>query len=162
MFWRVLLKIKWPNSIITFWACVDLKIYHHLPLATKNSKIKTLVIGSRLLTCETSYVRSTCWNLSLWQAGFCESFATQAKSRVTCETLYLIIFSMSFLISLQILYKPSLLTKCKKNKEYSEKLLKEKTLAKHLRVRDCLSTILYIISLEFPFTPTSPSTHFEC
>ena len=31
-----------------------------------------------------------------------------------------------------------------------KKLLREKTLAKHLRVRDCLPTILYIISLEFP------------
>ena len=39
------------------------------------------------------------------------------------------------------------------------KLLREKTLAKHLRVRDCLPIILYIISLEFSFTPTSPSTH---
>ena len=40
-----------------------------------------------------------------------------------------------------------------------KKLLREKTLAKHLRVRYCLPTILYIISLEFPFTPTSQSTH---
>ena len=40
-----------------------------------------------------------------------------------------------------------------------KKLLREKTLGKHLRVRNCLPTILYIISLEFPFTPTFPSTH---
>ena len=40
-----------------------------------------------------------------------------------------------------------------------KKLLREKTLAKHLRVKDCLPTILYIISLKFTFTPTSPSTH---
>ena len=31
-----------------------------------------------------------------------------------------------------------------------EKPLREKTLAKHLRVKDCLPIILYIISLEFP------------
>ena len=40
-----------------------------------------------------------------------------------------------------------------------KKLLREKILAKHLRVRDCLPIILYIIFLEFPFIPTSPSTH---
>ena len=49
--------------------------------------------------------------------------------------------------------------KCKKNKNIHKKLLREKILAKHLRVRGCLPTILYIISLELPFTPTSPSTY---
>ena len=33
---------------------------------------------------------------------------------------------------------------------FSKKLLSEKTLAKHLKVRHCLPTILYIISLKFP------------
>ena len=40
-----------------------------------------------------------------------------------------------------------------------KKLLRDETLAKHLRVRNCLPTILYIISLEFPFTPTPPPIH---
>ena len=44
-------------------------------------------------------------------------------------------------------------------KSIHKKLLRAKTLAKHLRVRNCLPTILYIISLEFPFTLTSPFTY---
>ena len=50
----------------------------------------------------------------------------------------------------------------RRTRSIHKKLLREKTLAKHLRVIDCLPTILYIISLEFPFTPTSPSTRSEC
>ena len=68
-------------------------------------------------------------------------------------------FSVPFLIPLPTLYKPSLPMKCKKNKNIHKKLLREKILAKHLRVRGCLPTILYIISLELPFTHTSPSTY---
>ena len=49
--------------------------------------------------------------------------------------------------------------KCKKKKEYLQETFERETLAKHLRVRDCLPTILYIISLEFPFTPTPPPIH---
>ena len=48
--------------------------------------------------------------------------------------------------------------KCKK-KEYLQETFERETLAKYLRVRDCLPTILYIISLKFPFTLTSLSTH---
>ena len=44
-------------------------------------------------------------------------------------------------------------------KSIHKKLLREKTLAKHLRVRVYLPTILNIISLKFSFTPTSPSTY---
>ena len=112
-------------------------------------------------TRETSYMRSTYWNLkSIWQAGFHKSFATQAKLRVTRKTLCLIILVMSFCVPLPTLYKPSLPTKCKRRtRSIHKKLLREKTLAKHLWVRDCLPTILYIIFLEFHFTPTSPSTH---
>ena len=52
-----------------------------------------------------------------FQAGFRESFTTQAKSRVTRETLHLIILFASFHIPLPILYKSLLPTECKKNKE---------------------------------------------
>ena len=55
--------------------------------------------------------------------------------------------------------KPHYTWNVRRTMSIHKKLLREKTLAKHLRVRDCLPTILYIISLEFPFTPTSPSTH---
>ena len=65
--------------------------------------------------------------------------------------------------------------KVSRTRSIHKKLLRENTLAKQLRVRDCLPTILNISSLEFPFTPTSSSiypsevfspntylTHFEC
>ena len=35
-------------------------------------------------------------------------------------------------------------------RSFSKKLLRDKTLAKHLRVRDCIPTIIYSISLKFP------------
>ena len=47
----------------------------------------------------------------------------------------------------------------RKTRSIHKKLLREKTLAKHLRVRVYLPTILNIISLKFSFTPTSPSTY---
>ena len=80
---------------------------------------------------------------------------SQAKLRVTCETLCLMILSVSFHIPLPILYKPLLSTKLLKiiiikRRVFSKKFLREKTLAKHLRVRDCLLTIIYTISLKFP------------
>ena len=40
-----------------------------------------------------------------------------------------------------------------------KKLSREKTLAKNLKVRDCLPMILYIISLKVSITPTSPSKY---
>lgn len=65
--------------------------------------------SSWLSTCVIGYGRSTYWNLkSFWQARFCESFATQAKSWLTHETLCLISLVVSFHIPLPILYKPSL------------------------------------------------------
>ena len=66
---------------------------------------------------------------------FASHFATQSKLQVTRETHY----------SWNVM----------RTRNIHKKILR----AKHLRVRDCLPTILYIISLEFPFTPTSPSTH---
>ena len=119
------------------------------------------MIDSRLLTCETGHMRSTCWNLkSLWQARFCESFTTQAKLRVTRKTIYLISFWVClFSFLYQHYINPHYPRNVRRIRIIHKKLLREKTLAKHLRVRDCLLTILYIISLEFPFTPTSSSTH---
>ena len=37
---------------------------------------------------------------------------------------------------------------------FSKEFLREKTLAIHLRVRDCKPTIIYTISLKFSSTPT--------
>ena len=68
-----------------------------------------------------------------------------------------LLFECDFSHSLPTMYRPSLPMKCKKS--IHKKILREKNLAKHLRVRDCLSTILYIISLKFSFIPTSPSMH---
>ena len=66
--------------------------------------------------------------------------------------------SVPFLIPLPKLL-PHYPRNVRRTRSIHKKLLKEKTLAKHLRVRDCLPTILYVISLELSFTPTSPSIH---
>ena len=70
---------------------------------------------------------------------------------------YFLVFLFSFLFQQYI--NSHYPRNVRSRRSIHKKLLREKTLAKHLRVRDCLPTILYIISLEFPFTPTSPSTH---
>ena len=86
---------------------------------------------------------------SLCQAKFHESFATQAKSQVTRKTLFLddlkCAFSHTFTNTIQTLITYEIVTK-----SFFKKLLKEKTLAKHLRVKDCIPTIIYTISLKFP------------
>ena len=102
-------------------------------------------------TCEkaTWEAHAGIWRVFV-RLDFTSHFATQAKSQVTHKTLCLMILSVSFHIPLQILYKPSLPTKFfKKKKVFSKKLLRKKTLAKHLRVRDCLPTIIYTASLKF-------------
>ena len=97
-----------------------------------------LATDTQLLTRETRYMRSTCWNLkSPWHARFREWLVTQAKSRVTCETHFLLFFECDFSHSLPTLYIPSLPTKCKK--EYLQETFEKETLAKHLRVRDCFT-----------------------
>ena len=112
------------------------------------------VTSSRVPICEIGHVKSTCWNLkSLWQAGFRESFVTQAKSQVTHKTLCLFSYLYQYYINSH--YPRNV----RRTRSVHKKLFREKTLAKHLRVRDCLPTILNIISLEFPFTLTSLSTH---
>ena len=113
--------------------------------------------SSRLLTCETSHVRSTCWNLkSLWQAVFHESLRDSGQVMSdpwnSLPNYFLVCL---FLFLYQHYINPHYPWNVRRTKSIHKKLLREKTLAKHLRVRVCLPTILYIISLEFPFTPTS-------
>ena len=113
-----------------------------------------------LLTRETGHVRSTCWNLkSLWQTLFRESLhdLSQVVSDPRNSLIdYFLVCLFSFLYQHFInLHYPWNVT-CWMS--IHKKILRE-TLGKHLRVRDCSPTILYIISLEFPFTPNSPSTH---
>ena len=64
-----------------------------------------------------------------------------------------------FLFPYQHYINPHYPWNVRRTRSIHKKLLKEKTLAKHLRVRVCLPIILYIISLKFSFTPTSPSTY---
>ena len=64
-----------------------------------------------------------------------------------------------FLYFYQYYINPHYPWNVRRTRSIHKKLLREKTLTKHLRVKDCLLTILYIISLEFPFTLTSLSTH---
>ena len=78
---------------------------------------------------------------------------------MTRETLCWMILSVHFHIPLPILYKPSLPMKIVRTRSFSKKLLREKTIAKHLRVRDCIPTIIYTIFSKVSFTPTSLSTH---
>ena len=80
---------------------------------------------------------------NLCQAGFRDSLRNLANSRVTHETLCLDDFNCAFLISLPTLNKPHYPWNCKET-------FREKTLAIHLRVRDCKPTIIYTISLSFP------------
>ena len=117
-----------------------------------------------LLTRESSHVRSTCWNLkSLWQTLFRESLRnlSQVVSDPRNSLLdYISVCLFSFLY--QHFINPHYPWNVRRTRIILKKLLREKTLAKHLRVRGCLPTILYIISLELPFTPTSSSTyHWE-
>ena len=98
-----------------------------------------------------------------------EEFLTNWISQVICDSgqvandsgnslpIYFLVYLFSFLYQQYI--NPHYPRNVRSRRSIHKKLLREKTLAKHLRVRDCLPTILYIISLEFPFTPTSPSTH---
>ena len=117
--------------------------------------------SSQLLTHETSHVRSTCWNLkNLWQALFRESLCD--SSQVMSDPWnslpdYFLVCLFSFLY--QHCINPHYSWNVRRTRIIHKKLLREKTLAKHLRVRGCLPTILYIISLELPFTPTSSSTY---
>ena len=67
--------------------------------------------------------------------------------------------SVNFLILYQHYINPHYPQIVRRRRSIHKELLREKILAKHLRVRDCLPTILYIISLKFSFTLTSPSTH---
>ena len=67
--------------------------------------------------------------------------------------------SVTFPILYQHYINPHYPRNIRRRRSIHKKILREKTLAKHLIIRDCLPTILYIISLKFPFTPTSPSTH---
>ena len=109
------------------------------------------MIGSRVPTRETGHMRSTCWNLkSFWQVGFCESFATQSKSQVPTKLSTWLFWLCLFTFLYQHYKNPHYPRNVRRARSLYKKLLREKTLAKHLRVRDCLPTILYIISLEFP------------
>ena len=105
------------------------------------------------------YMRSTCRNLkSLFaRLDFASHFATQAKLWVTRETLYLELFDCSFSYTFTNIVYAFITHEIVRS--FSKKLLREKTLAKHLRVRDCIPIIIYTIFLKFFFTPSSPSTH---
>jgi len=102
-------------------------------------------------------------NAGSWRVHDMLDFTSYSRLRPSREwpiklTAWLL-FECDFSHSLPTLYKPSLPMICKKKEYLFKKLLREKTLTKHLRVRDCLPTILYIISLKYPFTPISPFTH---
>ena len=109
---------------------------------------KEFVISSQVPTrerpCEKHMLE---FEESICQAKFHESFATQAKSRVTRETLFLDDFECAFshTFTIQTLITYEIVTK-----SFFKKLLKEKTLAKYLRVKDCIPIIIYTISLKFP------------
>ena len=99
----------------------------------------------------------------IWRVHDKQDFASDSRLGPSYEwpakfTVWLL-FEFDFSHSLLTLYKPSLPMKCKKKKEYLQETFERETLAKHLRVRDCLPTILYIIFLKFQFTSTSPTTH---
>ena len=74
---------------------------------------------------------------------FTSHFATQAKSIVTHETLYLKLFKVFFSHFFTNTISPYYPQNCKET-------FREKTLAIHLRVRDCKPTIIYTLSLSFP------------
>ena len=56
-------------------------------------------------------------------------------------------FSHTFTNTIQTLITHEIV---RRTRSFSKKHLREKILAKHLRVRDCLPIIIYIISLKFP------------
>ena len=117
--------------------------------------------SSRLLTRETGHVRSTYWNLKSLLTDWIlrvirnSSQVTSDPQNSLPDCFWVCLFSFLY----QHYINPHYPQNVRSRRSIHKKLLREKTLTKHLRVRDCLPTILYIISLEFPFTPTSPSTH---
>ena len=119
-------------------------------------KDEEFVTNSRL-ACECQLAKRPCEKLAharIWRVfsklDYTSHFATQAKLQVTHETPCLMILNVSFHIPLPILYKPSLPTKYFFKKIFfSKKLLRKKTLAKHLRVINFLPTIIYTASLKF-------------
>ena len=81
-------------------------------------------------------------------------FTSHSLLKWSCEWLTKLSTWLFWICLFSYLYQyyinPHYPRNCKKNKEFLQETFKRETPAKHLRVRDCLPIILYIISLKFP------------
>ena len=110
--------------------------------------------NSRMPTCKKATWEA---HARIWRVFVRLDFASHSWVRPSCEWLAKLSawwFWVCLFIYLYQYYINSYYPRnCKKKKKivvFSNKFLREKTLAKHLRVRDCLPTIIYTISLKFP------------
>ena len=90
----------------------------------------------------------------IWRVFARLDFTRHLWLRPTCEwpqnslpDVFKCAFSHTFTNTIQTLITHEIV---RRTRSFSKKNLREKILAKHLRVRDCLPTIIYTISLKFP------------
>ena len=108
------------------------------------------------LACECQPAKQATWKAhdGIWRVFDRLDFASHSWLRPSCEWPAKLSAWLFWVCLFSYPYKhyinPHYPQNCKKNKESLQETFERGTLAKHLRVRNCLPTILYIISLKFP------------